>query len=119
MSSPREREKRDRRASRYVEGRKKMVMEKVTVSPETEEILTCPLPSLAGSTLCHHTTPHVRGIVKEEYLGIILGYFFLFLHKNICCRYSLEAPCRGTSSKAFLVSTHNICFYGELEKSIP
>ena len=32
---------------------------------------------------------------------IILGYFFLiflFLHKNICCGYSLEAPCRGASN---------------------
>ena len=28
--------------------------------------------------------------VKEEYLMIILGYFFLFLHKNICFVYSLE-----------------------------
>ena len=26
-----------------------------------------------------------RGIFKDEYLVIILGYFFLFLHKNICC----------------------------------
>ena len=34
-----------------------------------------------------------RGIVKEEYLVIILGYLFLFLHKNICCGYSLEVPC--------------------------
>ena len=25
--------------------------------------------------------------------------FFLFFHKNICCRYSLEAPCRGTSNE--------------------
>ena len=29
------------------------------------------------------------------------GYqiFFLFLHENICCGYSLEAPCRGTSNE--------------------
>ena len=32
---------------------------------------------------------------------IILGYFFLFL------------------SEALLMSTHNICFYGKLEKMIP
>ena len=30
----------------------------------------------------------------EEYLVITLGYFFLFLHKNIQYGYSLEAPCR-------------------------
>ena len=30
---------------------------------------------------------------------IILGYFFLFLHKKICCGYSLEAPRRGASNE--------------------
>ena len=37
-----------------------------------------------------------RGIPKEEYLMIILEWFFLFLHKNVCCGYSLEAPHQGT-----------------------
>ena len=32
----------------------------------------------------------IRRLVKEEYLMIILGGFFLFLHKNIRCRYSLD-----------------------------
>ena len=72
---------------------------------------------------------------------IIIGQFFLFLHKNICCGYSLEVPHQGASNeypqhmfygeltyvvdthkkhltKALLMSTHNICFYGELEKII-
>ena len=40
-----------------------------------------------------------RGLDKEEYLMIILGYFFLFLHKNICCRYSLEVPHQGASNE--------------------
>ena len=35
-------------------------------------------------------------------------YFFLFLHKNICCGYSLEAL-----TEALLMSTHNICFCGK------
>ena len=30
---------------------------------------------------------------------IILGYFFLFLHKHICCGYSLEAPRRVASNE--------------------
>ena len=30
---------------------------------------------------------------------IILGLFFLFIHKNICCGYSLEAPRRGASNE--------------------
>ena len=25
----------------------------------------------------------------EEYVVIILGYFFLFLHKNVCCGYNV------------------------------
>ena len=30
---------------------------------------------------------------------IILRYFFLFLHENICCGYLLEAPCQGASNE--------------------
>ena len=40
-----------------------------------------------------------RGIVKEEYLVIILVYFFLLLYKNICCGYSLEVPHWCTSNE--------------------
>ena len=36
--------------------------------------------------------------------------FFLFLHENICCVYSLEAPRRGT------YECHNKCFHGEIIK---
>ena len=36
---------------------------------------------------------------------------FLFLHENICCWYSLEAPRRGASNEY-----HNICFHGETRK---
>ena len=35
--------------------------------------------------------------------------FFLFLHVSICCEYSLET---------LLMSTHNICFSGEIRKNI-
>ena len=31
-------------------------------------------------------------------------FFFLFLHENICCGYSFEAPRRGASNEY-----HNIC----------
>ena len=37
--------------------------------------------------------------------------FFLFLHKNICCGYSLEVPRQGASNEY-----HNICFHGEIRK---
>ena len=36
---------------------------------------------------------------------------FVFLHENICCGYSLEAPRRGASNEY-----HNICFRGEIRK---
>ena len=45
---------------------------------------------------------------------IILEKIILFLHKNICCGYSIEAPRRGASNEY-----HNICFYAELGKIIP
>ena len=43
----------------------------------------------------------------------ICKYFFLFLHKNIQCGYSLEAPQNGASNEY-----HNICFSGEIRKKI-
>ena len=56
--------------------------------------------------------------------------YFLFLHENICCRYSLEVPQWGTSNEypqytctlswrnaeGLQMSTHNICFCGEKRK---
>ena len=41
----------------------------------------------------------IRGLVKEENLLIILRYCFQFLHKNICCVYSLEASLQGASNE--------------------
>ena len=43
----------------------------------------------------------------------ILIIFFLFLHENICCGYSLEVPHRGTSNE-----NHNITLHGEIRKNI-
>ena len=37
--------------------------------------------------------------------------FFLFLHENICCGYSLEVPHRGTSNE---YPQHS--FHGEIRK---
>ena len=44
--------------------------------------------------------------------------FFLFLHKNIYCLSSLEAPHCGASSVVLLTSTNNICFCAEIRKKI-
>ena len=45
---------------------------------------------------------------------IILGKFSSFLHENICCGFSIEAPHQGTFNEY-----HNISFYGEIRKIIP
>ena len=50
--------------------------------------------------------------------------FFLFLHENIHCGYSLEVPQQGASNEyhnicfreALLMSIHNICFRGEINR---
>ena len=41
----------------------------------------------------------LRDLIMEEYLVKILGQFTPVLHKNICCGYSLEAPCIGNSNE--------------------
>ena len=40
------------------------------------------------------TLPHYAIALDKRGIHII---FFLFLHENICCGYSLEAPRRGAS----------------------
>ena len=42
-----------------------------------------------------------------EYLVIFWDIFVLLLHKNISCEYSF--------GKALLMSTHNLCFYGDVK----
>ena len=40
--------------------------------------------------------------------------------QNICCGGSVELPRGGDSrGEAILMSTHNICLYGEISKIIP
>ena len=46
---------------------------------------------------------------------IILGQFFLFLPKNVCC----GLPHLKCLAEVLQMSTHNICFHRELEKIIP
>ena len=43
--------------------------------------------------------------------GYQVNIFFFFLHENICCGYSLEAPRRGASNEYL-----NICFRGKIRK---
>ena len=53
--------------------------------------------------------------------GDIHIIFFLFLHKNICCLYSLEAPCQGTSNEykqhMFLWPNKNISIFFDWKRS--
>ena len=63
-----------------------------------------------------HLNPHFN-TVKQEYT-----LFFVFLLKNIDCRYSLEPPRRRgsneypQSAEAVLTSTHSLCFEQKYEK---
>ena len=45
---------------------------------------------------------------------ILTQYFSDFLYKGICCRYSFELP---RQVEAIQMSTYNICFYKEVDKS--
>ena len=57
---------------------------------------------------------HNSELLIPSYLQIKGGIhliFFLFLHENICCGYSLEATSHGASYEY-----HNICFRGEIRK---
>ena len=80
------------------------------------------MPYSAASDLCLHCLPvTLLGVsrlqwVKEEYLVIILGYFFLQISIKTCCGYSLEALCLGTSSE---YPQHINVFYYEIRKNIP
>ena len=51
----------------------------------------------------------VRHSVSQKQFLVV---FFLFLHKRICCAYSLEAPQRGSSDwYPHVFSWRNINFY--------
>ena len=50
----------------------------------------------------------MRGIFNDT------QYFSDFLHKSICCWYSSELP---QLVEAIQMSTNNICFYKEVDKS--
>ena len=57
-------------------------------------------------SICQKKTPSLQiGCFFKQKVMV----FFLCLHKNVCCGFSLEAPL----SEALLMSTHNICFHGE------
>ena len=45
--------------------------------------------------------------------SIDIFFFISFLHKNICCGYSLKC-----FAEALLMNTHNICFCGEIKKTV-
>ena len=52
------------------------------------------LPEILAGALCK-----IRGLVKEEYLMILLGYFSTVFHKKIHYWYSLELSQWGKSNK--------------------
>ena len=46
-----------------------------------------------------HSVLQTPALVKTYFSYIIVFIFFLFLHGNICCGYSLEVPHRDTSNE--------------------
>ena len=60
-------------------------------------------------------------LLQQIYTAFLLGFgklaqskvhtYILFLDKNMCCGYSLEAPHQGTSNEH-----HNKCFHSEIRK---
>ena len=69
---------------------------------------------LRGYPLLSVAMIYTRGIVKDEYLVIILVKFSPILHKNMYCGYSLEASHRGTSNEY-----NSMCFHREKRKKFP
>ena len=51
----------------------------------------------------------MRDVFNDTYI-----YCSDFLYKSICCWYSFELP---QLAEAIQMSTNNICFYKELDKS--
>ena len=89
--------------------------------PQTTNGLWCPN---IGEALLMSTNNMFSWRNKKIYLQDILSssgamdirggtdiVFFLLLHENICCVYSLEVPHWGTSNEYY-----NICFCGEIRK---
>ena len=70
------------------------VKEKLRQDPDSDVATT----SLRVSLMC---PVNVDLILFWLFIGLDKsGYqvnIFIFLHKNICCGYSLEAPCKGAS----------------------
>ena len=52
--------------------------------------------------------------MRSAYNDTYAILFSDFLYKNICCGYSFELP---QLVEAIQMSTHNICFYKEADKS--
>ena len=95
----------------WISGRERMTVQNISWYISTKKCCRLrrgsnpPPPGLQSDM--HPTEPPRLAQVR---VGIRICFFF-FLHKNILCRYSLEAPCWG-----LLMSTHKICFCGAIWK---
>ena len=56
--------------------------------------------------------PHQDPLVKEEQQVIDLGYFFFF-------QFSIRKKTTCITQQKHMMSTQNICFYGEIREIIP
>ena len=82
--------------------------------------LNCTEPFIIILSLSQYDLNDVERGIKHEVINIIIiasvrsyihKLFFLFLHENLCCGYSLKVP-----GEFFLMSTRNIGFHGEIRK---
>ena len=62
--------------------------------------------------ICSLYYSYSNGILKVGHFMITDRWFFLFLHKNIRCGYSLDMLRHG-----HLMSTHNVCIYEKISKN--
>ena len=90
----------------------------------TTTIWTClfEMKRVSGQILLLHVFKKIMALFSARKCW----YFSYFVHKNLCCGYSLEAPKWGASNEypqhyvfvtvVFLTSNHKICFRGEISK---
>ena len=92
--------------SSWISGRERMTVENISWSISTKE---CCRPSRGqihnlliisrARIQLSHPARLCRGLVKAEYLMVILGYFSQFLHKNIFRWYSIKCLAEADSNK--------------------
>ena len=84
------------------------VMYRCTKEVKEDFFITLLMRSKPISLLAKKYTVSIENVYIMLYIALVKTFFFfnpkvliffLCLHKNICCGYSLEVPCRGASNE--------------------